>query len=77
MGSGKTDRFFFTTETHAKSAPEPDQIGNMTEDVNSGDVQKLLNSHKQEPTIYEPIEMRKQDTEGSILLLDFDVFLLL
>ncbi|GFW56947.1 hypothetical protein TNCV_161751 [Trichonephila clavipes] len=54
--------------------PEPDEIGNMIEEVvdlfrkinlevDSDDVQELLDSHYQELTINELIEMHEQDME--------------
>ncbi|GFV50380.1 tigger transposable element-derived protein 1 [Trichonephila clavipes] len=71
----KSRRFVFfssITETQTKSVPEPDEISNVTEEVvdlarqtnlevDSDDVQELLDSHNQELTMDELIEMHEQD----------------
>ncbi|GFX68528.1 hypothetical protein TNCV_2432351 [Trichonephila clavipes] len=70
--------FFFIAETQAESVPEPDEISNLTEEVvdiarqinlevDIDDVQELLDSHYQELTIDEPIEMQEQDIEKLVL----------
>ncbi|GFX16069.1 uncharacterized protein TNCV_4703271 [Trichonephila clavipes] len=65
---------FLITETQAVLVPEPDEIGNVIQEivdlarqinleVNSDDVQELLDSHNQELTMDELIEMHEQDIE--------------
>ncbi|GFW78701.1 hypothetical protein TNCV_4261241 [Trichonephila clavipes] len=61
-------------ETHVESLPEPDEIGNVieevvdlvrqiTSEVESVDVQEFLDSHNQELTMDELIVTQKQDIE--------------
>lgn len=61
--------FFFTTETQGESVSHPEQIDSIIEEVvniaqqlnlevDHDDVQELLDSHNQELTIDEIIEMR-------------------
>ncbi|GFW70842.1 hypothetical protein TNCV_3365921 [Trichonephila clavipes] len=63
--------FFSNTETREASVPEPDEIGNLIEEVddfvrqinlevNSDGIQELLDSHIQELTVDELIKMREQ-----------------
>ncbi|GFU45223.1 hypothetical protein TNCV_4236401 [Trichonephila clavipes] len=63
---------FFIIETYAESVPELDEIGNLVEkvvdfamqinsDVNSDDVQKLLDFHNHELTMDELVEMHEQE----------------
>ncbi|XP_023220465.1 tigger transposable element-derived protein 1-like [Centruroides sculpturatus] len=62
------------TLNEAESVPEPDEIGNVIEEVvdlarqinlevDSDDLQELLDSHNQELTIDELIEMREQEQD--------------
>lgn len=64
--------FFFSTETQAEAVPGPDEISNVIKDVvelgrqinlevDSDDVQELLDSHNEELTIDELITMREQE----------------
>ncbi|CAH4013772.1 unnamed protein product [Pieris brassicae] len=63
--------FFFSTETQAESVPGPDEICNVIKDVvelgrqinlevDSDDVQELLDSHNEELIIDELITMREE-----------------
>ncbi|GFT22298.1 hypothetical protein TNCV_3272991 [Trichonephila clavipes] len=66
--------FSFVTEIWAESVPEPDKIGNLIEEignlareinlkVDSDDIEELLDSHIQELTMDELIEMQERDIE--------------
>ncbi|GBP34031.1 hypothetical protein EVAR_94043_1 [Eumeta japonica] len=72
IASGKNCPFFFSTETQAESVPGPDEIGNVIKDVvklgrqinlevDSDDVQELLDSYNQKFTIDELIKMHEQE----------------
>ncbi|GFW39057.1 uncharacterized protein TNCV_1830491 [Trichonephila clavipes] len=75
MVFGKNCVLFLITESQAESVPEPDEIGNVIEEVvdlakkinlavDGDDVQGLLHSHNQELTMDELIERHEQEQDN-------------
>ncbi|GFX48593.1 hypothetical protein TNCV_584901 [Trichonephila clavipes] len=77
----KLRSYYFITKTQAESVADPDEIGNLIEEVvdlakqinlemDRDEDKELLDSHNHELTIDEIIEMHQQDIEELVQWMD-------